>query len=174
MVRSRPNCRDLPKSPALRYCRSWQLQQTWWKWRLWSKRIFCRPCVDWSERRYHIAGHVGAEILRRFTELAWLKRDSDTRAVRVTVSGQVGFWHEFGMDFRAAVSRRPTSVGLSCWVTRGTETCEPNARPVAALTQPSIPLTFWAQSPPEQPFCIAHKHLLPHVCVGQPVGEVVG
>src|SRR4029079_3207772 len=27
-----------------------------------SRRIYCRPCLDWSERRYHIAGHVGAEI----------------------------------------------------------------------------------------------------------------
>ena len=26
-----------------------------------SRRIYCRPCLDWSERRYHIAGHVGAE-----------------------------------------------------------------------------------------------------------------
>lgn len=30
-----------------------------------SRRIFCRPCLDWSERRYHVAGLVGAEILRR-------------------------------------------------------------------------------------------------------------
>jgi len=29
-----------------------------------SRRIFCRPCLDWSERRYHVAGHVGAEICR--------------------------------------------------------------------------------------------------------------
>jgi hypothetical protein len=30
-----------------------------------SRRIFCRPCLDWSERRHHIAGLVGAEIWRR-------------------------------------------------------------------------------------------------------------
>jgi hypothetical protein len=28
------------------------------------RRIFCRPCLDWSERRYHLAGLVGAEICR--------------------------------------------------------------------------------------------------------------
>jgi DNA-binding transcriptional ArsR family regulator len=29
-----------------------------------NRRIFCRPCLDWSERRYHVAGHVGSEICR--------------------------------------------------------------------------------------------------------------
>ena len=29
------------------------------------RRIFCRPCLDWSERRYHVAGLVGAAIWRR-------------------------------------------------------------------------------------------------------------
>jgi DNA-binding transcriptional ArsR family regulator len=35
-----------------------------------SRRIFCRACLDWSERRYHVAGFVGAEIWRRCLELA--------------------------------------------------------------------------------------------------------
>ena len=30
-----------------------------------SRRIFCRPCLDWSERRYHIAGHVGSSEGRK-------------------------------------------------------------------------------------------------------------
>jgi len=34
-----------------------------------SRRIFCRACLDWSERRYHVAGFVGAEIWRRCLEL---------------------------------------------------------------------------------------------------------
>jgi hypothetical protein len=62
-----------------------------------SKRIFCRPCLDWSERRYHIAGHVGAELLRRFAELGWLERDRESRAVRVTASGKVGLRNVFGV-----------------------------------------------------------------------------
>ena len=33
-----------------------------------SRRIFCRPCLDWSERRWHVAGRVGAEICRRCLE----------------------------------------------------------------------------------------------------------
>src|SRR5882757_10969662 len=53
-----------------------------------SKRIFCRPCLDWSERRYHVAGLVGAEILRRCVDLGWVVRLRETRAVRMTVSGE--------------------------------------------------------------------------------------
>jgi DNA-binding transcriptional ArsR family regulator len=62
-----------------------------------SRRIFCRPCVDWSERRYHVAGLVGAEIWRCCQTLGWLRRDRDTRAVRVTHPGQVGLRETFGI-----------------------------------------------------------------------------
>jgi DNA-binding transcriptional ArsR family regulator len=66
-----------------------------------SRRIFCRPCLDWSERRYHIAGLVGAEIWRRSLELGWLKRARDTRAVRLTVAGRAGLHDAFGLDLSA-------------------------------------------------------------------------
>jgi DNA-binding transcriptional ArsR family regulator len=63
-----------------------------------SKRIFCKPCLDWSERRHHIAGHVGAEIQRRCMELGWLIRVNDTRAVQLTAAGQTGLRDTFGLD----------------------------------------------------------------------------
>lgn len=63
-----------------------------------SRRIFCRPCLDWSERRYHIAGHVGAEIQRCCLKRGWLKRDPETRVVRVTPAGQIGLRRTFGID----------------------------------------------------------------------------
>jgi hypothetical protein len=65
-----------------------------------SKRIFCRPCLDWSERRHHIAGLVGAEIWRRALELGWLKRERETRAVRLTAAGRAGLLDTFGVDLR--------------------------------------------------------------------------
>jgi DNA-binding transcriptional ArsR family regulator len=61
------------------------------------RRIFCRPCLDWSERRYHIAGHVGAEICRRCFELGWLERERDTRALRLTSLGRRGLVEVFGV-----------------------------------------------------------------------------
>jgi DNA-binding transcriptional ArsR family regulator len=65
------------------------------------KRIFCRACLDWSERRYHVAGWVGSEIWRRCLELGWLSRQRDSRAVRVTPAGRRGLRETFGvkLDF---------------------------------------------------------------------------
>jgi DNA-binding transcriptional ArsR family regulator len=61
------------------------------------RRIFCRACLDWSERRYHVAGLVGAEIWRRCLELGWLAHQRDTRAVRVTPTGKRGLRKTFGI-----------------------------------------------------------------------------
>jgi hypothetical protein len=61
------------------------------------RRIFCRPCLDWSERRYHLAGHIGAEICRRCLELGWFKRERDTRALRLTAAGRTGLADFFGL-----------------------------------------------------------------------------
>jgi DNA-binding transcriptional ArsR family regulator len=65
-----------------------------------SRRIFCRPCLDWSERRHHLAGLVGAEIWRRCLELGWLVRDRNSRAVHVTAAGHDGLRETFGLDLR--------------------------------------------------------------------------
>jgi DNA-binding transcriptional ArsR family regulator len=71
------------------------------------RRIFCRACLDWSERRYHVAGRVGAEIWRRCLERGWLTQQRDTRVVRVTPSGHRGLRDTFGLDldFKAWASR---------------------------------------------------------------------
>lgn len=61
------------------------------------RRIFCRACLDWSERRYHVAGLVGAEIWRHCLELGWLVRQRDSRAVRVTPAGRRGLRETFGI-----------------------------------------------------------------------------
>src|SRR5215475_5447957 len=62
------------------------------------KRVFCRPCLDWSERRPHVAGVVGAEIWRRCLELGWFKRERDSRALRLTTAGRAGLLDTFGID----------------------------------------------------------------------------
>jgi len=62
------------------------------------RRTFCRPCLDWSERRYHVAGLVGAAIWHRCLELGWLTRQRDTRALRLTAAGKAGLLDTFGVD----------------------------------------------------------------------------
>jgi DNA-binding transcriptional ArsR family regulator len=54
-------------------------------------RPTCRACLDWSERRTHLAGALGAALLARFFELGWAKRDCETRAVRFTADGERQF-----------------------------------------------------------------------------------
>jgi DNA-binding transcriptional ArsR family regulator len=67
-----------------------------------SQRPFCRPCLDWSERRPHIAGQVGAALCLRFLELGWVEKRRDTRALGITASGRDGFARQFGIGLDLA------------------------------------------------------------------------
>lgn len=60
-----------------------------------SKRPICRTCLDWSERRPHLAGWLGAAILSRSLDLGWVSRSSESRALHVTKAGRVGFTAQF-------------------------------------------------------------------------------
>lgn len=62
-----------------------------------STRMLCRPCLDWSERRPHLAGAVGTAICRHSFAKGWIRRKDGTRAVAVTPMGQRIFREEFGM-----------------------------------------------------------------------------
>ena len=53
-----------------------------------SRRSFARRCLDWTERRDHLAGSVGAAICRRFIDLKWIRRDRNSRVVHVSPLGQ--------------------------------------------------------------------------------------
>src|ERR671922_989792 len=55
-----------------------------------TRRTFCQPCLDWSERRYHLKGLVGARILARLLELGWLEPESGSRALHLTSPGREG------------------------------------------------------------------------------------
>jgi DNA-binding transcriptional ArsR family regulator len=61
------------------------------------RRVFCRPCLDWSERRPHIAGRLGSALACRCFELGWIARQRDTRAVAITEAGREGFAEAFGI-----------------------------------------------------------------------------
>jgi len=63
-----------------------------------TRRLFCQPCLDWSERRYHIKGFVGARILDRLLKLGWLKPVSDSRALQLTSRGRAGLSEIFKID----------------------------------------------------------------------------
>jgi len=66
------------------------------------RRAFCKPCLDWSERRPHLAGAIGAALAARAFELRWIERIKDSRAVAITEAGRRGFVGTFGMALDAA------------------------------------------------------------------------
>jgi hypothetical protein len=57
------------------------------------RRLVCKACLDWSERRHHLAGTLGAAMMNRFTELKWAARDPTpgSRVVNFTRSGEKRF-----------------------------------------------------------------------------------
>lgn len=62
------------------------------------RRTFARPCLDWTERRPHLAGALGAAVARHALDRTWLRPVPGTRALRVTDEGRRGFLDEFGLN----------------------------------------------------------------------------
>jgi DNA-binding transcriptional ArsR family regulator len=61
------------------------------------RRRFCRSCLDWTERRLHIGGAIGAALANRCFDLGWAERMKDSRAVIITTTGKQGFMDVFGI-----------------------------------------------------------------------------
>lgn len=62
-----------------------------------SKRPLCRPCLDWSERRLHIAGHLGKGICEHFFARNWVRRTAGSRALQVSPDGWTALRDLFGI-----------------------------------------------------------------------------
>ena len=62
------------------------------------RRPVCKACLDWSERRHHLAGTLGAAMMKRFTELKWAARDATpgSRVINFTRGGEKQFAALFG------------------------------------------------------------------------------
>ncbi|WP_068299990.1 helix-turn-helix transcriptional regulator [Pararhodobacter sp. CCB-MM2] len=58
------------------------------------RAVMCRCCLDWSERRSHLAGSLGRALLSRIEALGWARRDPGTRAVLFTKTGEAAFLRE--------------------------------------------------------------------------------
>ncbi|MGY4308014.1 DNA-binding transcriptional ArsR family regulator [Bradyrhizobium sp. USDA 4369] len=62
------------------------------------RRPVCKACLDWSARRHHLAGTLGAALMKRFTELKWAARDPTpgSRVVNFSRAGEKHFATLFG------------------------------------------------------------------------------
>ena len=74
------------------------------------RRMFCRPCMDWSERRHHLAGSLGAAMLSRFCQLGWVLRDRKSRAIHFTPLGERMFQALFKAGATADAKNPPSAV----------------------------------------------------------------
>ncbi|NML22537.1 helix-turn-helix transcriptional regulator [Pseudoflavitalea sp. G-6-1-2] len=52
------------------------------------RRIFAKPCLDWSERKHHLAGSLGTALLNSMLELDYFRRSKNSRTILVTGKGQ--------------------------------------------------------------------------------------
>jgi DNA-binding transcriptional ArsR family regulator len=62
-----------------------------------TRRMMCRPCLDWSERRPHLAGALGAALCTHCLDRGWVHRIDGTRAVAITPGGRRAFREAFGV-----------------------------------------------------------------------------
>ncbi|CAM4496024.1 MAG: winged helix-turn-helix domain-containing protein [Paenibacillus macerans] len=62
------------------------------------RRSFSHKCLDWSERRHHLAGALGHALLDRLLELNWVQRLPNTRAVKITPQGKAGLKETFALE----------------------------------------------------------------------------
>jgi DNA-binding transcriptional ArsR family regulator len=74
-----------------------------------TKRGLARRCLDWTERRHHLAGPLGRTLFQRFCDLNWVVRDDASRAVRVTMKGAQAFKAQFAVDVAAMQAEGPTA-----------------------------------------------------------------
>jgi DNA-binding transcriptional ArsR family regulator len=61
------------------------------------RRHLCRACLDWTERRPHIGGAIGAALAERWLAMGWIARAKDSRAVSLTPEGERGFRDSLGI-----------------------------------------------------------------------------
>jgi len=82
--------------------------QTWWRefgMTLSARALSSRACIDWTERRHHLGGTLGAALFSRLTELRWIVTKPGGRAVRVTHLGARELERQMGITVSSGVSK---------------------------------------------------------------------
>ncbi len=63
-----------------------------------SKQVPCKACLDWSERRSHLAGTLGQQLLQYVLDKQWATRVLDSRALQFSATGRAKFARCFGVS----------------------------------------------------------------------------
>ena len=70
-----------------------------------SKRGMARQCLDWTERRHHLAGPLGVGLLSRMVALGWVQTVAGSRAARLTTLGRAELRERLGVDLEGMAGR---------------------------------------------------------------------
>ncbi|MGH6660043.1 MAG: ArsR/SmtB family transcription factor, partial [Rhodospirillales bacterium] len=65
-----------------------------------TRRVFARRCLDWSERRPHLAGALGAAVADQLFEREWVARIRDSRGLTITDAGRRGLHRTLGIELQ--------------------------------------------------------------------------
>ena len=96
------------------------------------RRPLTRSCLDWSERRPHLAGELGAALLTALLDRAWLVRRPGGRAVAVTPRGAAGLDDLLGIDAPSS----PARCGRRSLQSRHERVSGRQPRPSASISTP--------------------------------------
>lgn len=61
------------------------------------RRPVTRRCLDWTQRKHHLGGALGAALLQQMLEFQWVRPGRDTRIVKITAEGHQAFRQHFGI-----------------------------------------------------------------------------
>jgi DNA-binding transcriptional ArsR family regulator len=76
------------------------------------RRALARPCLDWTVRRPHLAGALGAAVTASLLERRWIERQSRRRALLLTAAGEAGLRELLGVEVRAEAGERAAAAQL--------------------------------------------------------------
>lgn len=62
------------------------------------KRSFAHPCLDWSERRHHVAGALGASLLNMMLQEDWIRKTAHSRELFITPKGKMELLHKMNVE----------------------------------------------------------------------------
>jgi len=63
------------------------------------KRTIAKPCLDWTERRFHLAGSLGSSLLQKLLKEDLMRRTENSRALQITFKGKKELFEQLGLEF---------------------------------------------------------------------------
>src|SRR5690606_36291446 len=82
------------------------------------KRSLCRACLDWSERRHHLAGWLGAALLKHILDMGWAQREQESRAITFSTEGEQSLralFQRSGASDPTAAELSPAELQAAAW-----------------------------------------------------------